>query len=473
MQDPNSPHIQPRPVTRREALRIVGGGFGMVGLAGTLGTLDAAGVQPAASPMAPKAPQFPAKAKRIIYIFLSGGMSHIDTFDRKPTLDKYDGKPMPYATPVTQFATGNLMRSPFQFQQYGQNGLWISELFPNVAKIIDEFSVIRSMYTDIPNHPPGQLMMTTGFSRPGRPSMGSWVTYGLGTENQNLPAFIVLAPGGDNTRWSSGFLPAIYQGTLVSDVESDPQKQVQYLSNPRLNKAQQRSELDFIQGLNQRYLGQLEKAPELEATIQSMEVAYRMQTEAPEVFDIRKESKATLERYGDGDFARGCLMARRLVEAGVRMVQVYYGSKQEWDQHEDIMGHKVHARKSDPAIAALILDLKERGLLEDTLVLVGTEFGRTPVVNLGGFQSIHNGRDHNHYGFTVLAAGGGVKAGTIYGTTDEFGFKAVENPVHVHDLQATCLHLLGLDHEKLTYRYSGRDFRLTDVEGRVVRDILA
>ena len=461
------------PVTRREALRAVGGGFGLVGLAGTLGTsMQAASLGPV-SPMAPKPPHFPAKAKHIIYIFLSGGFSHIDSFDYKPMLEKYDGKPLPYATPLTQFATGNLMKSPFTFKPYGQNGILVSDLFPNVGEIIDEFCLIRSMHTDVPNHPPSQWMMNSGVSRPGRPSMGSWVTYGLGTENQNLPAFIVLGPGGDGSRWSSGFLPSIYQGTLVSDAESDPQKQVQYLSNPRLDKSQQRRQLDLLQRMNERFLGSLEQAPELETTIHSMEVAFRMQTEAPEVFDIRKESKATLARYGDGEFARGCLMARRLVEAGVRMVQVYYGRRQEWDQHEDIMGHKAHARKSDPAIAALILDLKERGLLDETLVILGTEFGRTPVINVGGFNAIHNGRDHNVHGFTVMLAGGGVKQGTIYGSTDEFGFKAVDNPVHVHDLHATVLHQLGLDHERLTYRYSGRDFRLTDVEGQVVKDILA
>ncbi|MCU1261030.1 MAG: hypothetical protein JWO80_3915 [Bryobacterales bacterium] len=475
MDAPNSPHVMPRPMSRREALARVGAGFGLVGLGGALGSsLQGASIGAGpVSPLAPKQPQFAPKAKRVIYLFLSGGVSHIDTFDRKTLLDKYDGKPLPYETPATQFATGNLMRSPFEWKQYGQNGTWVSELFPKVAPMIDDFCLIRSMYTDIPNHPPGQLMMTTGFSRPGRPSMGSWVTYGLGSENQNLPAFIVLAPGGDNFRWSAGFLPAVYQGTLVSDIVSDPQKQVQYLSNSRLTREQQRRQLDLIQQMNHNYLGELGGAPELEATIQSMETAFTMQTAAPEVFDIRKESKATLDRYGDGDFARGCLMARRLVEAGVRMVQVYYGVKQEWDQHEDIMGHKVHARNCDPPIAALIQDLKERGLLDDTLVIVGTEFGRTPVLNLGGFQSIHNGRDHNHYGFSVLLAGGGVKPGLVYGATDEFGFKATENPVHVHDLHATCLHLLGFDHEKLTYRYSGRDFRLTDVGGNVVRDILA
>jgi uncharacterized protein (DUF1501 family) len=268
-------------------------------------------------------------------------------------------------------------------------------------------------------------------------------------------------------------MPALYQGTHVNTLESDPEKQIQYLANSRLSEGEQRLQLDLVRKMNEKFLADLRKAPELEATIHSMEVAFNMQTEAPEVFDIRGESKTTLERYGDGDFARGCLMARRLVESGVRMVQVYYGRQQEWDQHEDIMGHRAHARKSDPPIAALILDLKERGLLDETLVIVGTEFGRTPVTQVGGFQSIANGRDHNVHGFTILLAGGGIKPGTIYGTTDEFGFKAEEHPVHVHDLHATTLHLLGLDHERLTYRYSGRDFRLTDVEGHVVKDVLA
>jgi uncharacterized protein (DUF1501 family) len=266
-------------------------------------------------------------------------------------------------------------------------------------------------------------------------------------------------------------MPAVYQGTHVSTLEADPERQIQYLANSRLSKKAQRRQLDLVRKANERYMADLQAAPELEASIHSMEVAFRMQTQAPEVFDLRGESRA-LASYGEGDFARGCLMARRLVEAGVRMVQVYYGRQQEWDQHEDIMGHRAHARRSDPAIAALIIDLKERGLLNDTLVIVGTEFGRTPVTQVGGFQSIANGRDHNVHGFTILLAGGGVKSGEIYGTTDEFGFKAEQNPVHVHDLHATILHLLGFDHQRLTYRYSGRDFRLTDVEGHVVSGIL-
>jgi hypothetical protein len=460
-----------RPITRREALCGVGGGFGMVGLA-----LQAATTNIPASPWSVKPPHFAPKAKHVIFLFLNGGLSHIDSFDYKPLLDKYDGKPLPYETPRTEFATGALMRSPFQFQQYGQNGTWVSELFPKMASIIDEFCIIRSMRSDIPNHGPGMLMMNTGFSRVGRPSMGSWITYGLGTENQNLPGYIVLSPGasgdGGNTRWSSAFLPAVYQGTFVSDTETDPQKQIQYLANSRLSLPQQRQQLDLLKDLNQMYVDRLQKAPELEATIQSMETAFRMQTEVPDVFDIRKESQATLDRYGPGNFARGCLTARRLVEHGVRAVQVYYGNANDWDQHADIMGHKVHAGRSDGPIAALIQDLKDRDLLKETLIIIGSEFGRTPVVNLGGFRSVHNGRDHNVHGFSVLLAGGGAKSG-VYGATDDFGFKAVDKPVHVHDLHATILHLLGLDHEKLTYRYSGRDFRLTDVEGLVVKDIIA
>lgn len=457
-------------LTRREALRRAGTGFGMAGLAGILAAAPG-------NPWTPREPHFAAKAKHVIFLFLNGGLSQIDSFDYKPKLNEYDGKPLPYQMPRTEFAVGNLMRSPFSFKQYGQNGTWVSELFPHLAGIIDELCIIRSMQSDIPNHGPGMMMMNTGNSRVGRPSMGSWVTYGLGTENQNLPGYVVLGPGasgdGGNSRWSSAFLPAVYQGTFVSDTVADPRKQIAYLANERLSKTQQRRQLDLLADLDRGYMERVDSAPELEATIQSMETAFRMQTEAPEVFDTRKESDATLARYGEGGFARGCLMARRLVERGVRMVQVYYGNANDWDQHADIMGHKVHAGKSDQAIAALIGDLEERGLLDETLVLIGSEFGRTPVVNLGGFRSVHNGRDHNVHGFTYLLAGGGLKRGYLHGATDDFGFKVAENPVHVHDLHATALHLLGLDHERLTYRYSGRDFRLTDVEGRVVREIIA
>ena len=464
-------HYRMVPQSRREALRAMGGGFGMTALAGMLRISAFAA---SANPWSVKQPHFPPKAKHVVFVFLTGGLSAIDSFDRKPLLDKYDGKPLPYATPRTEFLTGNLMRSPFTWTRYGRNGTEVSEIFHRIGGIIDEFCQVRSMVTDIPNHGPSVLMMNTGNSRVGRPSMGSWVTYGLGTENQNLPGFVVLSPsaGGDGgvSRWGSAFLPAVYQGTLVPTVETDPKKQIQFLTNPKLKLEQQRRELDLLRQLDQMQAGELGKAPELEVAIQTMEVAFRMQTEAPDVFDIRNESQATRDLYGPSEFGRGCLMARRLVERGVRMVQLYHGP---WDHHADVMGHKISAAQVDGPIAAMVQDLKERGLLEETLVIVGSEFGRTPVINLGGFRSVHNGRDHNIYGFTALLAGAGVKAGLIYGKTDDFGFKVAENPVHVHDLHATILHLLGLDHEKLTYRYAGRDFRLTDVEGRVVKDLVA
>src|SRR5262245_6380616 len=453
------------PLTRREALRTFGGGFGMTAFACMLGATE--------NPWSPRAPHFAPCAKRVIYVFLSGGLSAIDSFDRKPMLDRYDGKPLPYATPRTEFATGNAMRSPFAFSKFGSNGTEVSETFPRIGSMIDEFCQIRSMTTDIPNHGPSVLLMNTGSSRFGRPSIGSWIAYGLGTENQNLPGFVVLAnsPGGDGgtARWGSAFLPAVYQGTLVPTAETDPRRQIAYLANPALSSVEQRRQLDLLERLNRMQLAELGKAPEFEATLHSMEVAFRMQTEAPEVFDIRKEPQPMRDRYGAGEFGRACLMARRLVERGVRMVQLFHGP---WDHHADVMGHKIAAQQVDGPIAALVQDLKERGMLQDTLVIVGSEFGRTPVVNLGGFRSVHNGRDHNIYGFTVLLAGGGVKPGLIYGKTDDFGFKAVENPVHVHDLQATILQLLGLDHERLTYRHSGRDFRLTDVEGRAVKEVI-
>jgi len=423
----------------------------------------------AGNPWTPRPPHFPAKAKHVIVIFLQGGLSQIDSFDYKPMLDKYDGKPLPYETPRTEFATGNLMKSPFSFSKYGQNGIDVSELFPHTARVIDEFSIIRSMISDIPNHGPSVLMMNTGSVRAGRPTMGSWVVYGLGTENQNLPGFIVLTAGGGGGGFSSAFLPAVYQGTMVPFNISDPNKQIQYLANNRQNQTQQRAQLDLLRDLNQSYVDQMNGAPELEATIQSMEVAFRMQTEAPDVFDTRKESAATSALYGEGGIAQGCLTARRLVEKGVRFVQVVHAG---WDHHADIMGHKHTAKDVDQPIAGLVQDLKNRGLLDETLVIVASEFGRTPVINLGGFRSVHNGRDHNIFGFTVLMAGGGVKRSTVYGATDDFGFKVAQNPVHVHDLHATALHLLGVDHEKLTYRYAGRNFRLTDVEGKVVRDIV-
>jgi hypothetical protein len=462
----------PIPVSRRDGLKALGGGLGMVAFANMLGgVLNADPLRSSANPWAPKTPHFPARAKNVIYIFLRGGLSHVDSFDRKPVLDKYDGKPLPFEAPRTEFTTGNLMKSPFKFQKYGQNGVEVSEIFPHIGNSIDEFCMIRSMITDIPNHGPAITQMYTGFPRGGRPSLGSWVMYGLGTENQNLPGFVSLAAGGGSGEGvSSGFLPATYQGASVPMNEEDPQKQIQYLSNSKLSLEEQKRQLTLWKSMTQSYVNQMQSSPELEATIQSMEIAFRMQTEAPRVLDTRQESAATLKAYGEGDFAHGCIMARRLVEAGVRIVQVYHAN---WDHHTDIMGHKDLAREVDQPIAALVEDLKQRGLHKETLLVVTTEFGRTPVLNVGGFQAVANGRDHNPYGFTVLLSGGGMKPGTIYGATDDFGFKAVENICHVNDLHATLLYTLGIDHERLTYRYGGRDFRLTDVKGKVVKDILS
>jgi hypothetical protein len=445
----------------------MGAGFGLYGLAGQLA---------AANPLAVRAPHFPAKAKRVIYLFLNGGPSQVDTFDPKPMLDKHHGTPMPSGNLKTERKTGNLMRSPFRFQRHGQSGIEVSEIFPRVASVIDEFCVIRSMYTDRPNHEPSLLMLNSGDKLPGRPSMGSWLTYGLGSENQNLPGYVVLCPGLPvlgHQNWAANFLPAVYQGTYVPLGEKDPRKLISHIRNESLTPDKQRRELDLLERLNRHHLTREGDDPQLEATIQAAEIAFRMQAEAPEAFDITREPEAVRARYGDGDFGRGCLMARRLIERGVRMVQVYFGNFQPWDTHDDIELHRPLAEQSDGAIASLIEDLKARGLLEETIVLVGGEFGRTPAVEVGGLVKVQNGRDHNNHGFTYLVAGGGFRGGTVYGATDDFGFAAVENKVHIHDLHATVLHQLGLDHTRLTYRYSGRDYRLTDVGGEVVRGIIA
>lgn len=465
------------PLTRREALGRIGAGFGMVGLASLVSQSGLAEPGTVSNSLAVKPPHREAKAKRVIFLFLNGGLSQVDTFDPKPALDKYHGQPFPGGNLTTERKTGSLMRSPFTFKKYGQSGIEVSELFDRVGQCIDDICLVRSVQTDVPNHEPSLFMMNCGHIQPGRPSLGSWLVYGLGTENQNLPGYVVLCPGIPTVGtllWNSMFLPTVYQGTYINNKETDPRKLIGYLRNERLDLIQQRKQLDLLVQLNRMQLERLqEKDAQLEGRIQSMEVAFRMQTEAPEVFDIGKESPAVRERYGDGDFARGCLTALRLVERGVRIVQVYFGNGQPWDNHDDILIHRKLAAQSDRPIAALLQDLKARGLLDETLVICGSEFGRTPVVETGGGSNIQNGRDHNPFGFTVWLAGGGIKGGMTYGATDEFGFKAVENPVQVHDLHATILHLLGLDHERLTYRYSGRDFRLTDVSGRVIREILA
>ena len=460
-------------MTRRELLMTMGTGFGMAGIANVL---NASSLPASSNPLAPKAPHFAPKAKNVIFLFLNGGPSQVDTFDPKPMLDKYDGKPMPAGNLKTERKTGNLLKSPFTFKKYGQSGIEVSEIFPKLGGCIDDVCVIRSMYTDRPNHEPSLFLMNCGEKMPGRPSMGSWITYGLGTENQNLPGYMVLCPGVPvvgHQLWNSTFLPAVYQGTYIPNNEKEPDKLIQYIRNKSLGLPEQRRQLDLLARLNRIDIEREGTDPQLEASIQSAEIAYRMQTEAPEVFDLSKESAATRARYGDGDFGRGCLMARRLVEKGVRMVQVYYGNSQPWDNHDDIQIHRKLAAQSDGPIAALLQDLKERGLLKDTLVIVGGEFGRTPVVEISGLVKVQNGRDHNSHGFSMLLAGGGVKGGMVHGATDDFGFKAVEKPVHIHDLHATALHLLGLDHTKLTYSYSGRNFRLTDVAGEVVHDIIA
>ena len=496
-----APHKSRQPLTRRDALCRMGNGFGMLAFASLVHeSIALAGGLPRASSreslaqdgsVDPRKLDHPARAKRVIFLFMNGGLSQVDSFDPKPMLDKYHGQPLPGGTVATERKTGALMRSPFAFKKYGKAGIEISELFPHVGECADDICFIRSMYTDIPNHEPSMLMMNTGHTQVGRPSIGSWLTYGLGTDNKNLPGYVVLCPDVPTTvgppLWNSAFLPAVHQGTFIADkVEKqtdtaligkdfDPKALISYIHNDKFTLTEQRRELDLLEALNRL---QLEREPvhdtKLEAAISSMETAYRMQTEAPDVFDIRKESEATLKLYGPGSTARSCLMAVRLIQRGVRMAQVYYAKGDPWDAHSDIQAHRKNAKDSDQPFAAVIKDLKSRGLFKDTLVVCGSEFGRTPVMEVGGGAgTTQNGRDHNPFGFTMWLAGGGVKGGTVYGATDDFGFKAVEKPVHVHDLHATILHLLGIDHTKLTYRYSGRDFRLTDVSGTVIHDIIA
>ena len=469
-------------MTRRQALQSMGSGFGMLGLSSLLAREAKAAV--------PVGAHFPAKAKHVIFLFLNGGPSHVDTFDPKPALREQHGKPFPLK--IKKKNVGPLIGSPWEFQRYGESGLPVSDLFPHLAKQIDDICVIRSMWCDHPGHPQALFQMNTGRIIPGFPSMGSWLTYGLGTANENLPGFIVMCPGNPIVGpqlWSSAFLPAEYQGSYVPNFESKPELMIRDLRNGRLKREEQRRYLDLVQAMNKQHLERSGSHSQLEGRIQAMETAYRMQAEALEAFDVSREPQAVRERYGiaglagvgrvhelkgwgnDGDFARGCLIARRLVERGVRMVQVYFADDQPWDHHHDIRLHEVRARQADRPMAALLRDLKASGLLQETIVLIGGEFGRTPWTQTNN-QNSQNGRDHNPDGFTMLAAGGGFRGGMAYGATDEWGYAVAEKKVHVHDLHATVLHQLGIDHERLPYHYSGREFRLTDIAGNVVRHIL-
>lgn len=479
-----TPRLEETLCTRRQFLGRCGMGMGALGLASLMqasGLLASTLETGQVSPLSPKTPHFPARAKRIIHLFMNGGPSHVDTFDPKPSLDRYAGKLLPMDNLKTERKTGAAFPSPFKFQKYGRSGIEVSELFPHMARNIDDIAVIRSMHADVPNHEPSLLLMNCGEARLIRPSLGSWVTYGLGTENQNMPGFVTMCPGGypiqESQNWQSGFLPGVFQGTYIDTQSARLEKLIENIKSNYSSRSQQRAQLDLLQQLNSQHLRDRQDDAQLEARIQSFELAYRMQMDASDAFDINREPESIRKMYGPGTQARQILIARRLIERGVRFVQVWHGAGQPWDNHDDIeINHRRLALECDQAIGALLTDLKQRGLLEETLVIWGGEFGRTPTVELptpGSNAGKINGRDHNHYGFSMWMAGGGVRGGYVHGATDEFGFQAVEKKVHVHDLHATILWLLGFDHEKLTFRHAGRDFRLTDVHGHVVPELLA
>ncbi len=465
--------------SRREFLQRCGTGFGALALGDLLSreALGNSSVQGAGE----VALHFPAKAKHVIHLFMNGGPSHVDTFDPKPDLEKFHGKTAPIANLKTERPTGNVMQSPFKFKKYGESGIEVSDLFAKTAEHVDSMTIIRSMHADVPNHEPSLMLMNTGESRLVRPSVGSWLTYGLGSENDNLPSFIAMCPGGypikESQNWQSSFLPGKYQGTYIDSSHSRIDRLIENIRSNSVSLDDQRDQLDLLATLNREHADQRPHDRRLESRIESFELAYRMQSEAAEAFDISRETEETRRLYGEGEFGRQTLIARRLVERGVRYVQLYTGAGQPWDNHDDLeTNHKRLAEKVDTAIAALLSDLKRTGLLEETLVIWGGEFGRTPVVEMpkeGSNQGKMNGRDHNHWGFTMWMAGGGVRGGQVVGSTDEIGFAAVERRVHVHDLHATLLKLMGFDHKRLTYRYAGRDFRLTDVHGHVIDEILA
>jgi hypothetical protein len=455
--------------SRRQWLTTVANGFGMLGLAGLFAEAEAASpAADAANPFGPRLPHHEPKARQAIFLFMGGGPSHVDLFDPKPRLAADHGKPVPFEKPkLARTTTENLMASPFAFRRRGQSGIEVSDLLPNVAECVDDLCVVRSVVADNVNHPNACLQMHTGEQVFSRPSLGSWLLYGLGSENQSLPGFVAIGPGGqDAALWGSSFLPASYQGTRVDDLK----RPIANLANRQLSPAVQRRQLDLVQRLNEEHRQDRENDSRLEARIASLELAFRMQMQAAEAFDIETETAAIQHLYGideprSAQFGKQCLLARRLVERGVRSVEVF--SPAGWDHHTGIRTELPASCASiDRPVAGLLTDLKSRGLLDDTLVLWGGEFGRSPVAQKG------DGRDHHPYGFTMWLAGGGIRGGHVHGATDEFGWYAVQDKVHVHDLHATILHLMGIDHERLTYRYSGRDYRLTDVRGEVVHEII-
>ena len=481
----HNPKLEHLFLTRRQLLKRCGMGMGSLALSQLMADPASAAAASIAgnslNPMSPHAPLFPGKAKRVVHLFMNGGPSQVDTFDPKPMLTKYHGKPLPMSNLPTERKTGAGMGSPWKFQKYGKSGIEVSDLYPHVAKHVDDLCIIRSMRADVPNHEPSLLLMNCGESRQIRPSFGSWVTYGMGTENQNLPGFVVMCPGGypiqESQNWQNAFLPGSFQGTYIDTQHTEIQKLIENVKNNSTSSTEQRRQLDLLLKLNRKHETDRQNDAQLESRIQSFELAYRMQMDATDAFDINKEPQYIRDMYGSGTQGRQLLVTRRLLERGVRFIQCWTGAGQPWDSHDDLeINHGRLAKDSDQAIGALLTDLKLRGMLDDTLVIWGGEFGRTPVVEMptpGSNAGKINGRDHNHHGFTMWLAGGGVKGGHVHGATDEFGFKAVEKPVHVHDLHATLLKLLGFDHEKLTYRYAGRDFRLTDVHGNVVEELIA
>lgn len=462
--------------SRREILRRTAAGFGTVGM---LSAMQANGALGAQRSLGTDGLHHAAKAKRVIFLFMNGAPSHVDTFDPKPALADHEGEPPPEDINGKKRA-GGFMPSPFKFSPHGESGVVMSELFPRLSKFADDLCVVRSMHTDQPNHEPGLLIMQSGHPQPTRPSMGSWLSYGLGTENENLPPFVAISPGlpvvGPQL-WSSAFLPGQHQGIEIDTNHTAVDKLIANIRNPKLSRADQRQQLDLLNKLNSSHLELRAGESSLETHIKSMELAFQMQSVASDAFDINRETSETRESYGDSVYGRSCLLGRRLLERGVRVVQVFYvtkGGKQPWDTHKNNnASHKKLCADSDRGTAALLSDLKSRGMLEDTLVIWGGEFGRTPYAQVDKAKEKKKaGRDHHHTGFSMWLAGGGIRGGQMYGETDELGMHAVRDRVHVHDLHATVLHQMGIDHTKLTYRYSGRDYRLTDVHGRVVHDLL-